>query len=167
MKRALVMLLLLAMLATPANAMLAKYYRIRIKWVADQTLTYNDGARVTVSLMPWKITTAGALEYDAENKENTTYLNAGETIATGEEEEGTVVDNSSDLYWGFKGYVEVTADVTSTDGTMYVYLEESPDNSVWPSDQADFDVDDDLIFLCALEMSTDAEDEDRTKNFSY
>ena len=40
------------------------------------------------------------------------------------------------------------------------------DNTDWPSDQADFDIND-LPLICALAMSTDAEDEDRAKNFVY
>ncbi|MHC4395612.1 MAG: hypothetical protein ACYS1A_08145 [Planctomycetota bacterium] len=145
--------------------MLQKYYRFRLKWDADQTLTYNDGARVTIRVLPWKLS-SGNLVYGTVITDDFGF-GAGDTIADEGEEEGTVVDNTSNLYWGFKGYLEVTADLSSTDGVMYLYMEESDDNSNWPSDQADFDIAQDLILLCAMNMSTDAVDEDRGKNFEF
>ena len=145
--------------------MLTKYYRFRIKWVADQTLTYNNGARVSLRFLPWKMS-SGDLVYGTVITDDFGFV-AGETIATGEEEEATVVINTVNLYWGGNGTIEVTADANSTGGTMYLYVEESDDNVVWPSDQADFDIDLDLILLCPLELSTDAVDEDRARNFQY
>lgn len=145
--------------------MLAKYYRLRMKWVADQTLTYDAAARITIRLLPWKIT-AGALVYGTVITDDLGF-SAGETIATTGEVEGTVVDNTANLYLGIKGYFEMIADVSSTDGTAYLYLEESDDNSNWPSDQADFDCAIDLICIATLTFSTDAADEDRAVNFEF
>ena len=144
--------------------MLPKYYRFRLKWDADQTLTYNNDARVSITFIQWKLVN-GVLTYNSEQSDDFGF-GAGDTIADEGEEESSVVDNSSDLYWGLHGTLEVTADVSSTDGTMYLYVEESTDNVDWPSDQADFDISD-LTLLCALPMSTDAVDEDRAKNFVY
>jgi len=45
-------------------------------------------------------------------------------------------------------------------------MEESTNNTVWPSDQADFAIAADLIFVCALAMSTTSTDQGRAKNFS-
>jgi hypothetical protein len=149
--------------------MLAKYYRLRISWVADQTLTYNNGARIAVRLCPWKFTSEGALSYGTTivlDDDNWATWGAGNTIATGGEVESDVTDNTSNLYLGVKGYFEMTADANSTDGTAYLYLEESDDNTNWPSDQADFAIAD-LIPVCTLSLSTDAEDEDRAKNFEF
>ena len=144
--------------------MLPKYYRFRLYWVADQTLTYDSGARVGITFIKWKLS-SGDLVYSAEGSDDFDF-GAGETIVTTGQVESTVIDNSSDLYWGLHGTLEVTADANSTDGTMYLYVEESTDNSVWPSDQADFDIED-LRCICCLSMSTDDVDEDRAQNFQF
>ena len=94
-------------------------------------------------------------------------FSATETIAAGVEVEGSVVDNTSNLYWGIKGYWELTADVNPTIGTCYLFLEESDDNSNWPSDQDDFDCDEDLRLIAVMALSTDAEDESRAVNFEF
>ena len=145
--------------------MLAKYWRLRMLWTADQTLTYNDGARVAVRMSPWKIGANGALSYGTTIEDDMGFA-AGGTIATTVEVEGDVNDNTVNLYYGVNGYFSVTADLSSTDGTATLYLEESDDNTNWPSDQADFDIND-LILVCALPMTTDAVDEPRAKNFSF
>lgn len=146
--------------------MLAKYWRLHVYNDTDQTLTYDDGARIVARCSPWKFN-SGALEYGTTIVDNTAFLNTGETIAADGSAEGTAQNNTTDLYLGIKGYFEVTADVTSTDGTVYLYLEESDDNTNWPSDQADFDVQEDCILVAALTLSTDAVDEDRATNFEF
>lgn len=145
--------------------MLAKYYRLRMKWVADQTLTYDTAARIAIRLSPWKLT-SGALVYGTTITEDLGF-GAGETIVTTGEVEGSVIDNTSNLYLGVKGYFEMTADANSTDGTAYLYIEESDDNTNWPSDQADFDCAIDLRLVATLTFSTDAEDETRGTNFEF
>jgi hypothetical protein len=145
--------------------MLAKYYRLRGRWVADQTLTYNNGARIAIQHVAWKMV-SGVLTFSAQVTDDLGF-GSGETIATGGEVEGTVRDNTTDLYWGVKGTLKVIADANSTDGTFYLHLEESDDNTLWPSDMADFDCDRDLRLLCAMAMSTDAEDESRAVNFEF
>ncbi len=144
--------------------MLAKYWRLRMKWDADQTLTYNSGARIAIRMCPWQLS-SGALSYGVTITDDLGF-GAGETIADEAEVEGAVNDNTSNLYWGIKGYFEMTADVNSTDGNAYLYLEESDDNTNWPSDQADFAVTD-LRLVAVLPFSTDAEDEDRAVNFEF
>lgn len=141
--------------------MLSAYWRLRAKWVADQTLTYANAARVTVGMIPWKMT-SGAMAQGSELTDNFGFT--ADTWATTVEKEGSVKDNTSNKYIGVTGYLKVVADANSTDGTMYLYLEQSTDNSIWPSDEADFDIND-LQLVCALDMSTDAEDEGRAKNF--
>jgi hypothetical protein len=142
--------------------MLAKYYRLRMSWVADQTLSFDTGAVIAIRLSPWKIA-SGALSYGATITDDLGF-SAGETIVNTGQVEGTVIDNTSNLYWGIKGYFEMIADVTSTDGYAYLYIEESDDNTNWPSDQADFDISD-LRLVAVLAFSTDANDEDRAVNF--
>lgn len=143
--------------------MLPKYYRLRVLNSTDQTLTYDNAARVNVRLSPWKMT-SGALVYGATITDDLGF-DAGETIAAAGESEGDVQDNTSNLYWGINGFFEVIADVTSTDGTVYLYLEESDDNANWPSDAADFDITKHMILIAALELSTDAVDEKASMNF--
>jgi hypothetical protein len=147
--------------------MLAKFWRLHVYNDTDQILTYADGARVGVRMMPWKLV-SGALSYGTAITDDTAFLNTGETIAIDGSKEGTVQDNSSNLYYGIRGYLEATADLTSTDGTIYLYLEESDANgSDWPSDQADFNVQEDCRLVAALTMSTDAADESRGTNFEF
>ena len=145
--------------------MLAKYWRLRLQWVADQTLTYDNGARIAIRSLPWKLS-SGDLSYGTVITEDLGFA-ATDTIVTTGEVEGTYVDNTSNLYWGIKGYFEMTADADSTDGTAYLFLEESDDNTNWPSDQADFDCDEDLRLVGVLNFSTDAVDEDRGTNFEF
>ena len=143
--------------------MLAKYYRLRVLNSTDQTLTYNDGARINVRMSPWKLV-SGTLTYGTTITDDMG-LGAGGTLAADAELEGDVQDNTSNVYWGINGFFEVIADLSSTDGTVYLYLEESDDNSNWPSDAADFDITKHMTLICALELSTDAVDEDASKNF--
>ena len=145
--------------------MLAKFWRLRILNSTDQILTYANAARVNVRMMPWKLV-AGVLTYDTVITDDMGFTSG--TIAVGGESEGDVQDNSVNLYYGIKGYFEVIADVTSTDGEVYLYLEESDaDGSDWPSDQTDFDIDEDLKLVAVLTLSTDAVDESRGINFEF
>jgi len=144
--------------------MLSKYYRLRVINDTDQTLTYDSGARVSVIMSPWKFT-SGAMAYGSDITDTAFLAGEGSIIATAEAE-GTVQDNTTNLYIGVKGIFEVTADVTSTDGDVTLYLEESPDNTNWASDQADFDISD-LRVVAVLTMSTDSVDESRAINFEF
>jgi hypothetical protein len=87
------------------------------------------------------------------------------TIAIDGESEGDVQDNTSNKYWGINGFLEVIADLSSTDGTAYLYLEESDNNTDWPSDAADFDIEKHMTLVAVLALSTDAVDEDVSVNF--
>jgi len=152
--------------------MLAKYYRLRMKWDADQTLTYNSGARIYVVLTPIQkesVSNVLKAKYDTDivlDDDNWATWGAGQTIADEGQVESDVIDNTTNLYLKIKGYFQMTADANSTDGYAYLYLEESPDNANWPSDQADFDITD-LRLVAVLAFSTDAEDEDRAVNFEF
>lgn len=143
--------------------MLAKYWRLRVLNDTDQTLTYNDGARINVRASPWKLS-SGNLSYGTTITDDLGF-DAGETIAADAESEGDVQDNTSNLYWGVNGFLEVIADLSSTDGTIYLYLEESDDSTNWPSDGADFAIANHMILVAALALSTDAVDEDASCNF--
>lgn len=145
--------------------MLPKYWRLRMLWDGDQTLTYNDGARIAVRCLPWNRNTSGIPVYGTVITEDLGF-GAEETIVDEGEVEGAVVDNTSNLYLGIQGTFEVTADLTSTDGTAYLYVEESDDNSTWPSDQDNFQIEQ-MHLLCALPINTDEADQDQAVNFAY
>lgn len=146
--------------------MLAKFYRLRMLWVADQTLTYDNGARIEIRLSPWR-KVAGVHTYYTTITEDLGF-GAAETIVTTGEVEGSVIDNTSNVYDGIKGFFKVIADADSTDGTAYLFIEEADESAgYWPSDQADFDIDEDLRLVAILTMSTDAVDEPRGTNFEF
>lgn len=140
--------------------MLPEFYRFRVRNETDQTFTYDNAARIEIHITPWKMV-SGAMEQGAIISDTTVFLNTGETLAADAETEGAVIDNTTNLYIGFTGTFYCKADVTSTDGTMDLYMEFSTDNSRWPSDLADFDITTDAILLGKLTLSTDAVDEDR------
>ncbi len=145
--------------------MLPKFYRFRCLWTADQTLTYDNAARVNIRLNPWKFGPGGVLEYDTIITDDFGF-GAGETIVTTGQVESSVIDNSSNLYLGLHGFIEVIADVSGTDGTMDIYVEWSDTDGNWISDEADFDISD-MKLLKRLSMSTDAVDEGRATNFTF
>lgn len=132
--------------------MLAKYYRFLWKNKTGQSMVKNSGAAVNIRCMPWKFT-SGVLAYGTVITDDMGF-DAGETVTNGSSEEGDVQDNSSNLYLGLKGYFEVTTDNASSAGTVDLYLEESDANGTdWPSDQADFDIEEDCQFLGSLSFS--------------
>ena len=146
--------------------MLAPYWRLHFYWEADQTLTYNNGARINVRCKPWKFVSGPALEYGTVIPDDMGFGTGG-TLATGNSTEGDEQNNTSNLYLGVKGFLEVIADQTSTDGTGYLYLEESDDNSNWPSDADNFDIQEDLTFVTFIKLATTAEDQSRAVNFEF
>ena len=146
--------------------MLPEFYRFRVVNSTDQTFTYDNAARIEVHITPWKMT-SGAMAQGTLIEDTTSLLNTGETLAAAAQVEGTVHDNTTLLHIGFTGLFYCIADVSSTDGTMDLYLEVSYDNTIWPSDLADFDVTADCILLARLTLSTDAVDEGRACPIEY
>jgi len=146
--------------------MLPEFYRFRVLNSTDQTFTYDNAARIEVHVTPWKMT-AGAMAQGALIEDTTTLLTASGTLAAAAQAEGAVKDNTSNLYIGFTGLFYCIADVTSTDGTMDLYLEISYDNTLWPSDLADFDITKHCTLLGKLALSTDAEDEGAAMPIEY
>lgn len=139
--------------------MLPAYWRLRVVNNTDKTITYNDAGRLNVIITPWKMTSGARA--NGTNITDDLGLVADGSIAAAAQLEGDVQDNTSNLYIGFTGIFQVIADLTATVGTVDLYMEVSPDDSIWPSDQADFDITADCILLAKLNMSTDAVDEGR------
>lgn len=146
--------------------MLPEFYRFRVKNSTDQTFTYNNAARIELEITPWKMT-SGAMVQGTIISDKAAFLDAAGSLAADAEAEGGVHDNTSLLHIGFTGTFYCKADVTATVGTMDLYMEISTDNSRWPSDLADFEIETDMILLGRLELSTDAEDEDRAIPVEY
>jgi len=146
--------------------MLPEFYRFRVKNSTDQTFTYDNGARIEVNITPWKMT-SGAMVQGTIVSDTTDFLNTGENVAADGEIEGASHDNTSNLHIGFTGTFYGKADADSTDGTLDLYMEMSTDNSRWPSDLADFDIEKHCILLGKLEFSTDAVDEEAAVNIQF
>lgn len=146
--------------------MLPEFYRFRVLNSTDQTFTYDNAARIEVHITPWKMT-SGAMAQGTLIEDTTALLDSAGTLAAAAQTEGGVHDNTTLLHIGFTGLFYCIADANSTDGTMDLYLETSYNNSIWPSDLADFDITTDCILLGKLTLSTDAEDEGRAIPIEY
>jgi len=144
--------------------MLAKYWRYQGYWVGDDTLTYADGARVNVRSSPWELV-SGTLTYGTTITDDMGFTTG--TWATTVVKEGDVNDNTSNLYYGINGFLEVIADINPSTGDFYLYLEESDDNSNWPSDSAAFQITKHCRLVAVLNIITDAEDEGSSVNFEF
>ncbi len=147
--------------------MLAKYWRLHFYWVGDDPLVYNNDARVVVRSSPWKLS-SGVLTFGTTIDDSANILTTGGTIASLASSAGGVNDNTSSLNWGIKGFLKVIADA-ATDGVGYLYLEESDDNTNWPStvDADEFDITKDLRLVGAVNIATNATDEGNGVNFEF
>ena len=144
--------------------MLAKFWRLRFINEAGQTMGYDEGSRIAIRCMPWKID-GGDLSYGTVITE-ACGLAGGIDIADDGEREGSVVDNSSNLYWGVNGTFEITHDHTDADGVCRLYIEESDSDGNWPSDSDDFVITD-LRQIAVLPIENSGDDKSRSVNFSF
>ena len=145
--------------------MLPEYWRLRMINETGQTMTYNDGARVAIRSVAWKIGASGVVTHSSVITEDLGF-GAGETIADDGEVEGTVVDNSSDKYYGINGTFEITHDLDAAVGVCRLYLEFSDNDGNWPSDSDDFEITD-LIQIAVLPIDNSGVDKSRAVNFSF
>lgn len=146
--------------------MLPEFYRFIVLNSTDQDFVYADAARIELHITPWKMT-SGAMAQGTVISDTTDFLNTGETLSTSAITTGGDKDNTSDLFIGFTGTFYGLADATSTDGTLDLYMEQSVDNSRWPSDMIDFDVTKHCILVATLQFSTSAVDDDAAVNVQY
>ncbi len=142
--------------------MLGRYYSFTVLSDLDQTLTYDNAARISISYTEWKMESG---VYSDNLVTDDFGFVTGSTLADTEQIGTTHVDNTSNNFMGIVGDFKVTADANSTDGNMYLYLQKSTDNTFWPSGKADFDITTDMTLVCVLPLTTDAEDETRGTNF--
>ena len=142
--------------------MLGKFWRLRFINETGQTMTYDDGARIAIRVMPWKML-AGVLTYGSVIMEDLGF-GAGETIVDDGEVEGTVVNNSVNLFWGAHGTFEITHDLDAAAGVCRLYMEFSDNDGNWPSDSDDFEISD-LIQVAVLPIDNSGLDKSRSVNF--
>jgi hypothetical protein len=139
--------------------MLAKYYRFWAVNKTGQTMTYASGARLNLRILPWKYVDGVLTYYDAITDD----LGFSTTLTDGLSTEGDIQDNRTNLYQGAKCFFEALHDHASSSGTVDLYMEESDDNTNWPSDVADFDDEVDGIHAISLTIGND---EEHGANFS-
>lgn len=148
--------------------MLAQYYEL---WAVnnlgtDIDASSNSGSEhLHVRLEPYKFT-SGALAYISEVSRDL----AVDLADGGASVLGLLVDNSGDLALGFNGRMEISSDDTAHDGTVDLYLIEATDGSgtVFPSDHANFNVEEDGIFIASLTFDHDGSGTDvKGVNFEY
>lgn len=145
--------------------MLAKYYRFHLYNGTDKDIDYNNGGRIIISLIPWKITN-GVAVYGAEiTGASTMSFVAADEILSGTWREGVIIDNSVNQYVGVKGTIEVAGSNANTVGELSLWMEESTDNVVWPSDQSDIDRLEDFTLIKILNVTLDIATDDRATNF--
>jgi len=144
--------------------MLPKYRRYRIINKSGQVLDKTAGA-IELRLSPWKIA-SGELEQVAVIVDDLGFDGAAD-LNDGVSTEGSVIDNTTDLYWGESGVITVLHDVAAADGSFDLYVEYCDDNSTWPSDATDFSDANitDLQFVCSVPIDNTAVNKSRRVNF--
>lgn len=145
--------------------MLAEFWRLRMINETGQTMTYNDGARIAIRSVAWKLGASGVITHSSVITEALGFTTDG-TIADDGEVESTVVDNSSDKYYGVNGTFEITHDLDAAVGQCRLYVEFSDNNGNWVSDALDFVITD-LIQIAVLDIDNTGVDKSRAVNFSF
>ncbi len=145
--------------------MLAKFWRLWFRNDTTDTMTFDQGARIAIRSMPWKISSAGNLTYGTVITEDFGFI-IGETIVDGGVVSGTVVDNSSNLHQGFNGTFEIIHDTVIATDNCSLFIEISDNNGNWPSDTDDHDIDD-LQRISLLPIENSDVDKSRSVNFSF
>lgn len=144
---------------------LGKFWRLRFINETGQTMTFDGAARILIRVLPWKIS-SGNLAYKATVITEDLGFSAGETITDNGEVEGTVVDNSSDLFWGVHGTFEIIHDLDAAVGVCRLYLEFSDNDGNWISDTNDFVITD-LLQIAVLNIDNSGVDKSRSVNFAF
>lgn len=144
--------------------MVAKFYRLRGVNNTGQTMTFDGAARIAIRMMGWKLGSNGLLTYGTVFTEDLQF-SSGETIVNGGEVEGAVIDNSSDLFYGIKGYISVLHDLATASGNFDLYFEESDSDANWLSDADKFDITKHMKFLAGLSIINDGVDQSSAMNF--
>lgn len=144
--------------------MLANYWRLRFVNQTGQSMIWNDGDRIAIRIMEWKMV-AGVLTRGVVITEDCGFV-AGQTILDDGEVETAVVNNTgaANNWWGAHGTFEITHHLDAAVGVCRLYLEFSDNNGNWPSDSDDFVITD-LIQISVLPIDNSGDDKSRSVNF--
>ena len=146
--------------------MLAKYYRLFCENQSGESLSFDLGGIIAVRLTPWKLS-GGDLVYGNVITEDFGHDGIDE-LTDGSVAVGSVIDNTSDKFWGVKGYANVQCDLDAAVGEFNFYLEESDViNDHWPSDADTFGVAIYTKLICILPVDPADDDEDASINFEF
>ena len=143
---------------------LPKFYRLRTKNDTGESLVFDNAARISVTILPWKLV-SGSVVYGTAIVDDFGF-GSGDTIVDLAEAEITAVDNTTNLFWGVTGTFNILTDNGVADGTFPLYLEYSDDNSNWPSDKDDFVITD-LTLIKTLPVQNSGSDKTRAVNFKF
>ena len=132
--------------------MAPEYFKLHIVNNMGAQIDFNgDSANnvLNVELIPWKITTGGALSFGTKLDRD---LGSAADLADGSSAViSTAIDNSSNLDFGFHGWVRLESDCANA-GAISIYMEQSVDGgTTYPSGAADWDAEQDGELLCVLE----------------
>lgn len=144
---------------------LPNFYKFHIVNNTGVTIEFStDGANntFTITAVPWKFNSSGALVYGAELTlfaDPTADLTNGSSLEAAAE-----IDNTSNLYLGLFCRASLLTDAV-TAGVVDIFWEWSTDGATgtYPSDEADFNAEEDLTWLANI--VTDSPAEDRGANF--
>lgn len=145
--------------------MLDKYWRLRMINESGQTMSYDGNshaARIAIRVSPWKFTSGAKVDGTVITED--LGFGASDTIVDDGEVEGTVVNNTSDLFLGANGTFKVTHNLDAASGQCRLFYEHCDDNSSWPSDADDFVITD-LTQVAVLTMDPSAANKSRAVNF--
>jgi hypothetical protein len=127
---------------------LSKYFKLHIVNNTGATINFGTGAAnntFVIMGMPWKLT-SGALVYGTEA---TIFADPSSDLTNGSSTEGSEIDNSSNLNLGYFCRADLQTDNASA-GTVDIYVEYATATGVYPSDEADFDAEEDLIWVAQV-----------------
>ena len=128
-----------------------QYFKLHVVNKMGATIDFNaDSANnvLLIELLPWKITTGGALSFGTKLDRD---LGSSNDLADGASLPiSTAIDNSSNLDFGFDCWVSLESDCASA-GQIEIYMEKSVDGgTTYPSDSADWDAEEDGILVAVL-----------------
>jgi hypothetical protein len=135
--------------------MLAQDYKFHFvnRLGVDMDLSSNSAnEKIDLDLQTYELGADGALSYNSEV--NLAYSAAD--VSYNGSAECTGQDNSATLAYGLHGRLTVETDDPSADGTVDLYIEFTTDGgTTFPSDAADWDAEEDGIFVCSVKLVGD------------
>lgn len=146
--------------------MLPKAYVFTLVNNTGVTATFDEGARLSLRITQWKFNSSGALVYNTTVVDPMNFV-AGQTILNGGQNNSNDFDNSSDLFLGLNGVLEVTHDLATADGRWDLFIQGSDSNGNFPEGTDLFDIEQDADIIKSLRFVSSGEDENNSMDFSY